>query len=59
MARRYLSEGGVDLLLIGGADALVGTPWARERIGRIAAALLGEHGTLSRDEIGVRIAADA
>jgi hypothetical protein len=40
------------------ADKLVSTPWAKSRIQLIAEALL-QHGTLTGDEIGVMIAADA
>jgi hypothetical protein len=66
MARRYLSEHGFDPLLISigiarlrdSADALVRTPWAKSRIQLIVDALL-RHGTLTGDEIGVMIAADA
>ena len=40
------------------ADRLVSDPWAQDRIRLIAAALLRQ-GTLTGDEIGVMIAADA
>jgi hypothetical protein len=58
MARHYLSEGGVDPLLIGvvidrcrdAARRLVSTPWARDKISRIADALL-KCGTLMGEQI--------
>ena len=40
------------------ADKLVRTPWAQQRIRLIADALL-RHGSLTGDEIGIMIAADA
>jgi hypothetical protein len=53
-----LAEGGVDPLMIGveidrcrdAARSLVSTPWARDEISRIAAALM-RHGTLTADQI--------
>jgi stage V sporulation protein SpoVS len=66
MARRYLAEDGVDPVMIGveferlrdAAHRLVRTDWAQQRIRLIADALL-RHGTLTGDEVGVMIAADA
>ena len=40
------------------ADKLIRTPWAQQRIRLIADALL-RHGSLTGDEIGIMIAADA
>jgi hypothetical protein len=65
MARRYLARqlhpvqiGAALARLENAADSLVKTPWARDRIQLISAALL-KYGALSGDEIGIMIAADA
>jgi hypothetical protein len=58
MARKYLSEGGFDPVLIeveidkcrDAANGLVRTPWAQDRIQLIAAALL-KRGSLSGEQI--------
>jgi hypothetical protein len=65
MARRYLARYRGPLhveaeivRLRDVAERLVCTPWAQECIRRIVVTLL-RHGTLTGDEIGVMIAADA
>jgi hypothetical protein len=65
MAKHYLARR-FDLLKVGteiarlrdAAHRLVRTAWAQERVRLLADALL-RHGTLTGDEIGVMIAADA